>query len=69
MRSPSGPAKQIGKRLFLINLIYVNLDVPFNPDFAYFDQSFTLSVHPHPFAGMTDLKTGDDIPDFGYGPV
>ena len=33
----------------LLARIYVNLDVPFNPDFAYFDQSFTLSVHPHPF--------------------
>jgi hypothetical protein len=48
----------------LLARISVHLDVPFNPDFAYFDQSVTLSVLPQQFAGITDLKTGDDTPDF-----
>ena len=45
----------------LLATIYVHLAVPFNPDFAYYDQSITPSVHPHQFAGQTDLLTGKAV--------
>ena len=53
----------------LLARIYVQSGCAIQSDFAYFDQSNTLSVLPHRFAGITDLKTGDDDPDFGLGPA
>ncbi len=44
----------------LLAMIYVHLGVPFNPDFAHYNQSTTNSVHPHKFAGMTNLATGKE---------
>lgn len=46
----------------LLAHIYVHLEVPFNPDFAYYDQSVTPAVLPHEFSGITDLVTGAEVP-------
>lgn len=45
----------------LLASIFVHLETPFNPDFAYFDQSMTSSVLPHEFSGITDLVSGEDV--------
>lgn len=45
----------------LLASIYIHLETPFNPDFAYFDQSITGSVLPHQYAGITDLVSGEDV--------
>jgi hypothetical protein len=44
----------------LLATIYLHLGVPFNPDFAHYDQSISGSVHPHEFAGMTNLLTAEE---------
>lgn len=44
----------------LLSSIYISLESPFNPDFVYFDQSFTLSICPHEEFGITNLKTGKE---------
>jgi hypothetical protein len=45
----------------LLASIYIHLETPFNPDFAYFDQSMTTSVLRHQFSGITDLVSGEDV--------
>lgn len=45
----------------LLASIYVHLETPFNPDFAYYDQGMLSGVLQHEFDGTTDLVSGKDV--------
>lgn len=45
----------------LLTKILEKLDSPFNADYMYLDQSWTLSVLPHEQSGTTDLFSGRDV--------
>ena len=45
----------------LLASVHLHLDTPFNPDFSYLDQSFTTSLFPHKYEGITDWVSGEDV--------
>ncbi len=45
----------------LLASIYIHLETPFNPDFAYYDQGKLSGALPHKFHGITDLVSGKDV--------